>query len=87
MRMTMSGAHTEAVLNKLTKLELVHLLLKTEATLCSQIIDLSREIKDTLTHLKKLETDIAVVRTVNDGLVERVVKTERQCWENPQYSR
>ena len=83
----MSGTHTEAVLNKLTKPELVQLLLKTEATLGSQITDLSKEIKDTLTYLKKLEADIAVVRTVNDRLVERVVKTERQCWENAQYYR
>ena len=73
----MSGTHTEAVLNKLTKFELVQLLLKTEATLGSQITDLSKEIKDTLTYLKKLEADIAVVKTVNDRLVERVVKTER----------
>ena len=85
--MTMSGTHTEAVLNKLTKPELVQLLLKTEATLGSQITDLSKEIKCTLTHLKKLEADIAVVRTVNHRFVERVVKTERHCWENAQYSR
>ena len=49
--MTMSGTHTEAVLNKLIKPELVQLLLMTEATLGSQITDLSKEIKDTLTHL------------------------------------
>ena len=85
--MTMSGTHTEAVLNKLTKPELVQLLLKTETTLGSQITDLSKEIKDTLTYLKKLEADIAVVKTVNDRLVDRVIKTERQCWENAQYSR
>ena len=77
--MTMIGTHTEIVLNKLTKPELVQRLLKTEATLGSQITDLSKKIKDTLTHLKKLGADIAVVRTVNDRLVERVVKTERQC--------
>ena len=85
--MTMSGIHTEAVLNKLSKPELVQLLLKTEVTLGSQINDLSKEIKDTLIYLKKLEPDIAVVRTVNNRLVERVVKTERLCWENAQYSR
>ena len=34
-----------------------------------------------------MEADIAVVKTVNDRLVERVIKTERQCWENAQYSR
>ena len=77
--MTMIGTHTEIVLNKLTKPELVQRLLKTEATLGSQITDLYKKIKDTLTHLKKLEADIAVFRTVNDRLVERVVKTGRQC--------
>ena len=77
--MTISGTHTEAVLNKLTKPELVQLLLKTEASLGSQITDLSKEIEDTLTYLKKLEADIAIVRNVNDRFVERVVKTERQC--------
>ena len=85
--MTMSGTQTEAVLNKLTNPELVQLLLKTEATLGSQITDLSKEIKDTLTHLKKLKADIAVIKTVNNRLVERVDKTERQCWEKAQYSR
>ena len=71
----MSVTHTEAVLNKLTKSELVQLLLKTEAILGSQITDLSKVDKDTLTHFKKLEADIAVVRIVSDGLV----KAERQC--------
>ena len=83
----MSGTNTEAVLNKFTKLELIQLLLKTEATLGSQISDLPKEIKDTLTHSKKMEADIVVVKIVNDRLVERIVKTERQCWENAQYSR
>ena len=52
--MTMSGTHTEAVLNKLTKPKLVQLLLKTEATLGSQITDLSKEVKDTHTSFKKI---------------------------------
>ena len=51
--MAMSGTHIEAVLNKLTEPELVQLLLKAEATLGSQITDLSKEIKDTLTFLFK----------------------------------
>ena len=34
-----------------------------------------------------MEVDIADVTTVNNRLVERLVKTERQCWENTQYSR
>ena len=34
-----------------------------------------------------MEADIAVVRTVNHRFVERVVKTERHCWENARYFR
>ena len=70
----MSGTHTEDVLNKP---ELVQLLLKTEAFLGSQITDLSKEMKDTLTYFKKLEADIAAIKTVNDRLVERVIKAGR----------
>ena len=81
--MTMSGTHTEAVLNKLTKPELQKLLLKTEATLGPQITDLSKEIKDTLTYLKKLEADIAVVRTVNNRLVQGVVKKKGSAGKTP----
>ena len=83
----MSGTHAEAVLDKLTKPKLVQLLLKNEPTMGSQITDLSKEIKGTLTHLKMLEADIDVSRTVNDRLVERVVKAKIQCRENAQYSR
>ena len=46
--MAMSGTNTEVVLNKLTKTELKQLLLKTEATLGSQITDLSKDANDTL---------------------------------------
>ena len=83
----MSGTHTGTVLSKLTKPELVQLPLKTEATLGSQISDLSKEIKQTIIHLKRLEADIAVVRTANNRLVLRLVRTKRLCWETAQYSR
>ena len=66
--MTKIGTHTESALNKLTKSELTQLLLKTEATLGSQITNLSKEVNDTLTHFKKLETDIAVFRALNNLL-------------------
>ena len=45
MLITMSGTHTEAVLNKLTKSELKQLLLKTKTTLGSQVADVSKEVK------------------------------------------
>ena len=42
--MTISGTHTEAVLNKLIKSKLIQLLLQTDATLASEIADLPKEI-------------------------------------------
>ena len=78
---------TQAVFNKLSKPELVQIILNTEANLGSQIAKLTTGIKDLLAHSKKLEAHVAIVRNVNSKLVGRVVATERQCWENAQYSR
>ena len=44
----MVGAHTETVLNKLSKLELVQIILNTEANLGLQIAKLTTEVKDLL---------------------------------------
>ena len=44
-KMDMAGAHTEAVLNKLSKPDLVQLILNTEANLGSQIAKLTTESK------------------------------------------
>ena len=85
--MNTAGAHTEAVLNKLSRLELVQIILNTEANLGSQITKLTSEVKNLLDYSKKLEVDVAVVRNVNNKLGERVPAREHQCWENAQYSR
>ena len=83
----MATTHTEAVLNKRNKSELVQLVLQTEASLASQITNVATEVKDLLGYSKKLEADLAVTENVNSKLIERVVQTERQCWANAQYSR
>ena len=83
----MAGTHTEVVLNKLTKPELVQLLLNTEANMGAQISTLTAEVKDLSSYLKKLEADVTIVKNINSRLVEQLVQTERQCWENAQYPR
>ena len=83
----MAGSHTEAVLNKLTKPELVQLLLNTKANMGAQISTLTAEVKDLSSYLKKLEADVAIVKNVNSRLLEQLVRTKRQWWENAQYSR
>ena len=54
--MNVTGAHTEAVLNKLSKPELVQIILNTEANLGSQIAKLTTDFKDLLAHSKKMGT-------------------------------
>ena len=83
----MARAHTEADLNKLSKPELVQIILNTEANLGSQIAKLTTEVRNLLDHSKKLEAVVATVRNVNSKLVERVVATKHQCWKNAQYPR
>ena len=80
----MTGAHTVAVLNKLSRTDLVQLILNTEVNLESQIAELTTDL---LAHSKKLEADLTIVRNVNSKLVERVMTSELQCWENAQYLR
>ena len=58
----MATTHTEAVLNKLSKSELVQLVLQTEASLVSQITNLKIEVKDLLGYFKKMQVDLAVTK-------------------------
>ena len=69
----MAGIHTEAVLNKLTKRELIQFLLNTEANMGAQISALTAEVKELSSYLKKLEVDVAIVKNVNSKLVEQLV--------------
>ena len=73
----MAGTHTEAILNKLSKLDLVQLLLNTEINMGAHIATLTAEIKEINNNLNKLEADIAVTKNVNSRLVDQLVETER----------
>ena len=74
----MIGTNSETALNKLTQPELIQFLMKTKATQDPRIADLSKEVKVTLIHLKKFQADTPVFRIVNNRLLERLVKTEKQ---------
>ena len=73
----MTTNHIEAVLNKLSKYELVQLILQTEASLASQMANLTTEVKDPLGYFKRLEADLAVTKNVYTKLMERVMPTEK----------
>ena len=77
---------TEAGLNKYTKPQLIEMLLEREA-LTKLISDLREEIHTLSEGMKRLESDVIVGKHVNEELKKQLVKTERQCWANAQYSR
>ena len=84
MSADMATSHTGVGLNKLSKSKLVQLILKTDASLASQITSLTTEVTDLLGYFKKLEADLAVIKNVNTKLIKRVEQTEGQCWVNAQ---
>ena len=75
MSADMATSHTEIGLNKLSKSKLVQLILKTDASLASQITSLTTEVTDLLGYFKKLEADLAVIKNVNTKLLKRVEQT------------
>ena len=79
--------HTEATLKGLNKPDLIKRVLQLESEINSGIKELTSEIRDLATQMKKVEADVAIVKNVNQKLVNQLIETEWQCWDNAQYSR
>ena len=71
--------HAEATLKNLNKPDLIKLVLQLESEMNSDIKDIALEIRDLFAQMKKVEADVAIVKNVNEKLVD-------QCWANAQYS-
>ena len=85
---------SEAILKKLSKDEVINLLLdyqnKFETTLTrmnTDLLGLRKDLSDLKENYIKLESELIVARQVNNKLKEHIVSLERQCWSNSQYSR
>ena len=70
--------HTEATLKGLNKPDLIKLVLKLESEMNSDIKELTSEIRDLVAQMKKVEADVAIVKNVNEKLVNQLIETERQ---------
>ena len=82
----MTGVYTEDTLKALNKTQLIDLFLKMQDQTNSTIVSLMAEMKDLSSSFKRLESDVQIVKTVNNNLIEQLENTERQCWANAQYS-
>ena len=80
-------ALSEATLKKLSKDEVINLVLDYQSKFDFTLARISNELSDLKKDFGKLGSDLSVARQVNSLLRERVTSLERQCWSNSQYSR
>ena len=80
----MSGVYTEETLRALNKNQIIDLFLKTQEQANTTIASLTAEIKRLNENFQKLESDVSVVKNVNNILSKQMSSTERQCWKNAQ---
>ena len=83
----MTAIYTKDTLRALNKTQLIELFLKSQEHTNWIINSLTEEMKNLNENFKKLESDVAVVKNVNNILCKQIVSVERQCWKNGQYSR
>ena len=79
--------HMEVTFKRLNKPDLIKLMLQLESEINSDIKKLTSEIRDLVIQMKKVEADVAVVKNLDQKLVDQLIKTERQCWANVQCSK
>ena len=77
----------EVILKSLNKLDLNKLLFQLESEMSSDIKELTSEISNLVKEMKKVEVGVAIVKNVNEKLVNQLIKTKRQYWANAQYTR
>ena len=73
----MTGAYTEDTLKALNKTQLIDLFLKMQDQTNSTIDSFMIKMKDLNNSLKRLESDVQIVKTVNNNLLKELDNTER----------
>ena len=74
----MTGVYTEHTLKAWNKTQLIDLFLKIQDQTNSTIDSLMAEMKDLNSSFKRLESDVQIVKTVNNNL-KQLENIERQC--------
>ena len=77
----------EVILKSLNKLDLNKLVFQLESEMSSDIKELTSENSNLVKEMKKVEVGVAIVKNVNEKLVNQLIKTKRQYWANAQYTR
>ena len=83
----MAGVYTEETLQPLNKEQIIKLFLKTQEQTNNTVNTLTEEIKEIHRSFKILESEIVVLKKLNDALAKQLSLVQRQCWKKAQYSR
>ena len=78
---------TEESLSKLSKHELIAMMLEMRNKMKSSDRKFAEEVRKLNESFQQLKSDPAITKNVNSQLHNRFVNMERQCWANAQYSR
>ena len=73
----MTGIYTEEILTALDKAQLIDLFLKMQDQTNSTIDSLMAEMKDLNSSFKRIESDVQIVKTVNNNLLRQLENTEK----------
>ena len=78
---------TRETLMKMNKYALASMVLDYKEMFDSTLSAITDELKELNADFRKLESDLAISRNVNDKLTKQLILVERKCWANEQYSR
>ena len=79
--------HTENSLSRLNKDHLIRLALYYQQKYGITLDKISKELAELRKSYSKLESDLAITKAVNESLRNQILRLERQCWSNAQYSK
>ena len=71
----MTGVYTEDTLKALNKTQLIDLFVEMQDQTNSTIFSLIAGLKDLSSNFKKLESDVQIVKTVNNNLLKQLENT------------
>ena len=78
---------TEENLDKLLEKDLIVIVLVMQSQMSTNSAEVLEEIRKLNSKFNILQPDLLVTKEVNSELSSRLVNTERQWWNNAQYSR
>ena len=78
---------TRETLMKMNKYVLAGMVLGYKERFDSTLSAINDELKELKTDFRKLESDLAISRNVNDKHTKQLILVERKYWANEQYSR